>query len=76
MGAWGRSWGGPRLTSPLGVEAEAETEAEAEVTMGCVWALSALPNSGPNIGDAAPMAMPWPCHAHGQRGYNVNDNIM
>ena len=67
---WDRSWGEPRVISPLKVEtetdaeaeieAEAETETETEVAMGCVWAVSALPNSDFNIGDAAPMAMPWP----------------
>jgi hypothetical protein len=68
---WDRSWGEPRVISPLKVEteteaeaeteteteAEAETETETEVAMGCVWAVSALPNSDFNIGDAAPMAM-------------------
>ena len=53
---WDRSWGEPRVTSPLKVE----TDTETEVAMGCVWAVSALPNSDFNIGDAAPMAMPWP----------------
>ena len=56
---WDRSWGEPRVISPLKVETEteAETETETEVAMGCVWAVSALPNSDFNIGDAAPMAM-------------------
>jgi len=74
---WDRSWGEPRVISPLKVEteaeaeteteteteAEAETETETEVAMGCVWAVSALPNSDFNIALAMLPIWPWPCMA-------------
>ena len=70
---WDRSWDEPRVTSPLEVETETEAEAEdqteteaeteTEVAMGCVWAVSALPNSDFNIALAMLPPWPWPCMA-------------